>query len=261
MPAYVPAAARTMTLFEAFAQQRRELSNAEVAKLLGMAESSCSDLLHTLHEGGYLMRTARSRRFYPTARLMSLATQISANDPLVSAGQEAVELLREITGETALAGVLGGHHVEVLAIREGGYELRYITAVGTRIGLHVSALGKALLAALEPAQAAALIGDKPLRAVTPASVTEPAALQRELREVRRRGFAAVDGEGTQDVSALAVAGRIGDQLLAISLAGPSDRLRRHRNSYRAALLDVKERVFAAPELPRPEAKASRRKTR
>jgi len=42
-----------------------------------MAESSSSDLLHTLYECGYLMRTARSRRFYPTARLFALAQALA----------------------------------------------------------------------------------------------------------------------------------------------------------------------------------------
>lgn len=244
MPAFVPAAARTLSLFEVFAQQRRELSNAEIAKLLGMAESSCSDLLHTLHGSGYLMRTAKSRRFYPTSRLMSLATSISANDPLVAAGQDAIELLGERTGETALCGVLGDHHVEVVGIKEGRYELRYISAVGTRISLHVSALGKALLSALPPAEAVQRLGKGPLKAVTPASITDPAALQRQLRDIRRKGFALVEGEGTEGVSAMAVAGLLGEHLMAVSLAGPSERLKRHRAAYQAALLEVKALVFA-----------------
>lgn len=244
MPAFVPAAARTMSLFEAFAQQRREMSNAEIAKLLGMAESSCSDLLHTLHGSGYLMRTARSRRFYPTTRLMTLAASIAANDPVVAAGRDAIELLGERTGETALCGMLGDHHVEVLGIKEGRYELRYISAVGTRIGLHVSALGKALLAAVPPKEAARLLGNGPLKAVTPHSITDPALLVRQLREVRKRGYAQVEGEGTEGVSAMAVAGLIGEQLLAISLSGPSERFKRNREAYREALLAVRAQVFA-----------------
>lgn len=243
MPAFVPAAARTLNLFEAFAQQRRELSNAEVAKLLGMAESSCSDLLHTLYEAGYLMRTARSRRFYPTARLMALASAIAGNNPLVTAGQEAVELLSDKTGETTLCAVLGDHHAEVVGIREGRYELRYILAVGTRIGLHVSGLGKALLSALPPDQVAQRLGTRPLKAVTPHSVTELPRLQRQLADARQQGLVWVDGEGTEGVAAMAVAGHIGDELLAVGLSGPSDRLRRHRADYEQALRQVKEQVF------------------
>ena len=40
-------------------------------------------------------------------------------------------------------------------IREGKYQLRYILEVGGRLALHVSALGKALLAAADPAHAQA----------------------------------------------------------------------------------------------------------
>src|SRR6218665_2389397 len=225
MPAFVPAAARTMTIFETFAQYRREMSNAEIAKLLGVAESSSSDLLHTLHEAGYLMRTARSRRFYPTSRLHALATSIASNDPLVVAGQEAIELLSERTGETAICGLLGDHHVEVAGFKEGRYELRYILEVGSRIGLHVSALGKPLLSSLPPAEAQALLKARPLKAVTPFSVTDPAQLERQFREVRKRGYSQVESEGTEGVSAMAVAGRIGGELMAVSIAGPGDRLK------------------------------------
>lgn len=245
MPAYVPAAARTMTIFETFANARRELSNSEIARMLGVAESSSSDLLHTLHEAGYLMRTARTKRFYPTARLRSIANDIAKNDPMVSAGVEAIELLSERTGETAICGMLGSTHVEVMAFREGRYELRYILQVGTRIGLHVSSLGKALLAELPPAEAARRLKLKALKRVTPHSVVDVPAIERQLREVRRRGYARVEDEGTEGVSAMAVAGRVGSELMAVSLAGPSDRLRRNKEAYRKALLEVKALAFRA----------------
>jgi DNA-binding Lrp family transcriptional regulator len=95
MPTLVPAAARTMALLELFAREKRELSNSDLARLMDLPESSCSDLLHTLHELGYLLRTARSRRFYPTARLLAVAREISASDPLYAVASEAAELLRK----------------------------------------------------------------------------------------------------------------------------------------------------------------------
>lgn len=249
MPAFVPAAAKTMSLFETFAQSRREMSNSEIARALGVAESSSSDLLHTLHEIGYLMRTARTRRFYPTARLLAIAGDIAGNDPLASASQEAIELLCEKTGETALCGVLGNGHVEVVGIKEGRYELRYILSVGTKISLHVSALGKALLASLPPKDASRELRARPLKAVTPRSVTDPAVLERQLREVRRRGYARVEDEGTDGVSAMSVAGHVGTALMAVSLAGPSDRLKRNRAAYQQALLEVKALVFREAAVP------------
>lgn len=243
MPAFVPAAARTMLLFEAFARERRELSNAEIAKLLDLPESSCVDLLHTLQEAGYLMRTARSRRFYPTPQLSALANAIASNNPVATAGREAVEMLGELTGESTLCGVLGDHHVEVLGIREGRHALRFITTAGTRIGLHATALGHALLAQLDPSEAAERLARRPLKALTPHTLTDPKTLQRALEATRKRGYAWVDGDGAEGVAAMAVAGRIGDQLLGLSITGPTDRLRKSREDYEAALMKVKAQVF------------------
>ena len=250
MPAFVPAAARTMLLFEAFARERRELSNAEIAKLLELPETSCVDLLHTLQEAGYLMRTARSRRFYPTPKLSALANAIASNDPVATAGREAVELLGELTGESTLCGVLGDHHVEVLGIREGRHALRFITTAGTRIGLHTTALGHALLSELDPAEAAERLKRRPLKALTPHTITDPATLQRALEATRERGYAWVDGDGAEGVAAMAVAGRIGDQLLGLSITGPTERLRKSRADYETALMKVKVQVFGDGGAPR-----------
>ena len=61
MPSQIPAVSRALSVFEMFAREQRELTNSEIARLLSVAESSCSDLLHTLHTLGYLTRTPRSR--------------------------------------------------------------------------------------------------------------------------------------------------------------------------------------------------------
>ena len=157
MPAFVPAAARTLSIIEAFAREQRELSNSEIAALLDIADSSSSDLLYTLHELGYVMRTARTRRFYPTERLIAAARAIAEHDPLDVAIREAIELLSRRTGETALCGRLDGSKVNVAGIQEGSYALRYIQSTGTRIAIHLSALGRALLSTLPEEDAMELL--------------------------------------------------------------------------------------------------------
>ncbi|MGN5477112.1 helix-turn-helix domain-containing protein [Cupriavidus basilensis] len=61
----IPAASRAMAVFEVFAREKRELSNSDMARLLSLPESSTSDLLHTLHSLGYLMRTTRHAALLP----------------------------------------------------------------------------------------------------------------------------------------------------------------------------------------------------
>ncbi|MCW5236544.1 IclR family transcriptional regulator [Verminephrobacter eiseniae] len=243
MPIIVPAAARTMSLLELFAREKRELSNADLARLLDLPESSCSDLLHTLHELGYLLRTARSRRFYPTARLLSVAREISASDPLYAVASEAAELLRDKTGETGLCGRIEAGVVKVLALTAGRHPLRYMQNVGDKLSLHVSALGKAILALGTPEEAARQLRLKPLRKIAEGSIVDLAALQAQVAQARAQGWIWVENEGGDGLSALAVAGHAGGAPLALSVAGPTDRLRPQRQALLAALQEVQALVF------------------
>src|SRR5690606_2291220 len=140
-------------------------------------------------------RTARSKRFYPTARLLANARLIAENDPLMRLGSEAIELLTEKTGETSLCGRLEPGFVRVAGFNEGRYELRYIMKVGEKIALHASALGKALLACIPPQEASRHLRLKALKKLTPTSVTDPAALEAEITRVRERGWAETIGDG------------------------------------------------------------------
>lgn len=243
MPAIVPACVRTLAIFEVFAQEKQELSNSQVARALGIAETSSLDLLHTLVEEGYLLRTPTSRRFYPTRKFVTLARKLGDNDPLNSIASEVVEELVQRTSETALCGRIEKGAVEIIALREGKHELRYIQRVGGRIALHASALGKALLSLLPEAQAKSQLELKGLKKITPETCVDMNALLDEIRTVSQRGWSAVFDEGVEGVGAFAVAGFIGTEPIAFSLAGLSDRLSRNQDSYLNALLDIKSRLF------------------
>ncbi len=243
MPAFVTAAARALTIFEIFAHERRELSNAELAKLLQVAESSASDLLYTLVETGYLVRTERSRRFYPSPRLHALGLSIAENDPVARICNDTLDQLSERTGETAISGNLGSHHVEISGLRQSKHHLRYVFEVGSRFGLHVSALGKALLAELSDEEALKLLKKKPLKSLTAQTITDPELLMQDIRRVRQNGYARTDNEGVEDVGAFAIAGRIGDRLLAFSISGPLNRFKRNEEDYLKVMLELKASIF------------------
>lgn len=247
MPNFVPASARTMAVFEMFAKEKRDLSNSEIARLLDLPESSCLDLLHTLHGQGYLIRTARTRRFYPTGRLHQISLEIAQSDPLLNAGMEAADLLAEITGETSFVGRLDNGTVRAVAVQQGKYPLRYVLNVGERIALHTSAMGKALLGTQTPQETARQLRLKPLRKITDSTVTDPDAIAAEVAESRARGWYQTKSEGGDGMDALAISGLVGAEPLAISLAGPPDRLSKNHELYLQALRKVGAITFGASE--------------
>jgi IclR family KDG regulon transcriptional repressor len=244
MPTLIPAAGRALAVFEVFAREKRELSNSDMARLLSVADSSCSDLLHTLHSLGYLMRTARTRRFYPTGRLHEVARQISENDPLSTVAREAVDLLSERSSESAFFGTFDAAAVKVVAAQPSRLPLRYILDVGDRVALHASALGKALLALLPSEEAASALRRRELRSVTSMTITDIHQLLAQIEQGRERGWYESRGEGSEGVTAFAVSGRLGGQPVALSLAGPADRMERGRDACLRALQDVCSTLLA-----------------
>lgn len=239
----VPASGRTMALFEIFSRERRELTKSEAARLLDLPESSTSDLLSTLYQLGYLSRTALTRRYYPTNRLISLAADISAHHGFAVFGHEAAAMLAEKTGESAFCGILVNDHVELVAAAPGSQRLRYVANVGDSYTLHATAIGKAILGQLDSHEVDRLLALRPLIAVTDRTLTTPEAVKADIARAKEEGIYRTRGEGSAVTSAFAVAGRIGDQVVALCLIGPTERLYAHADQLARALAEVRGRVF------------------
>ncbi|AQV94730.1 IclR family transcriptional regulator [Cupriavidus necator] len=243
MPTLIPAASRAMAVFEVFAREKRGLSNSDMARLLQVAETSTSDLLHTLHSLGYLMRTTRTRRFYPTGRMLETARQIAENDPLTVAAQEAAEQLGARSDESAFVGVPDTAWVKVVATQPSRQPLRYILDVGARASFHASALGKALLSLLPEDEARARLARHTLRPLTSHTVLDVDALMAQVTEGRERGWWESREEGGEGVYGLAVSGWLGDQPVGLSLAGPAGRMTKNHEAYLTVLRSVRHALL------------------
>jgi DNA-binding IclR family transcriptional regulator len=234
-----------MGLFEVFAREKRELTKSELARLLDLPESSCSDLLNTLYELGYVTRTVETKRYYPTGRLLNVATAISANDPLSLFGAEATALLSRKVNETCSFGVLDGEKAKVLAVYEGTHRLRYVINIGDRITLHGTALGKALLGQLPPAERARVLRLQPLRRLTEHTKLDLDELEKDIAKGQKRGWHRAQSEGAPDVWSIAIADHVGTALVGLSMIGPAPRMEANHEKFVDALLAVRRTLFSS----------------
>jgi DNA-binding IclR family transcriptional regulator len=112
------------------------------------------------------------------------------------------------------------------------------SALGSRLNAHCSAVGKVLLASLSPAMLEAVIERHGLPALTARTITDRNALDEELANVRRRGFAIERGETIGDVACVAAPivapGPI--VLASISIAAPSYRFNERKDLYCHAIV-------------------------
>jgi DNA-binding IclR family transcriptional regulator len=254
MPQVVPAAQRVLQVFEVFAREGRPLTNSELARRLELADSSCSDLLFTLREAGYLLRTPKSRYFYPTERLLDVAQRALANDPLQVFVSEALEVLTSRTSETSMCGYLDGTGIRIFACQEGSRALRYVLRPGTVVDIHSTALGKAILGAMPASERDALIDSLPMTAVTEHTIQDRDALRRDIEKGRQRQWFFAKDEGSTGVAAIGIARNVNGRLAALSLVGPTHRIGAHLDDYVAILLDAQQEFFVYAESspsPRP----------
>src|SRR5262249_20853486 len=124
----------------------------------------------------------------------------------------------------------------------GSHVIGTIPSLGTRWPAHATSTGKALLAHLEGGDD--MLGEEPLSAFTPRTLTDPKALARELARVRQRGFAISSEELEPGFVAVGAPVRdaLGRVVAAVSVGGPKTRL-----TATAVVAAVGSRVKAAAD--------------
>ena len=234
----VKTAVRTLDLLEIFAKARTPLSLTEIAQRINAPISSCHSLVRTLQSRGYVYILDHRKRVYPTKRLLTIAQAIARHDPLLEKLTPLLEGLVKATGETVLLGKRQGDRVTYLEVIEGNHTVRYTASPGDLKPLHSSAIGKALLGHLAPAERAGLLAKLKLPQVTENTVTDAQALTEELEMSNQRGWYQTRGENIVDVMALSISRDLLDETLGVALAGPIARMQQNRDLYLGHLLAV-----------------------
>ena len=233
-------AGRTLDLFEAYASQGRALRLSELAALLDAPVSSCYQLIGTLQRRGYLY-TLSGKSYYPTRRLRQAAEAIAARDPVASVLEPVLERLRDQTGESVILAQQAGAQALILEVIESHHEIRYSSRPGGTRPLHSSAVGKALLGAMNRAERDLVLPPDPLTRTTGATLATRAALEHDLERGRQRGWYTALGESVAELEAVAAPVRFAGGTFAIAIAGPATRIApRHAGNAAALLAAVQE---------------------
>lgn len=211
--------AAVLTLF----RDADQLGVTDVHRATGLDKSVVHRILRGLAKHDFLEQDADTRRYGVGLRLWELGRRYTHGTTLA---ELAVPLLRELVDEfhvTGYVGSLDGLEVVYLALVDSPGPIRIHVEVGTRVPVHTTALGKAMLACLPDADLDARIKKLgKLTGPTPSSITSPEKLRAEIEEVRGTGVAANHGEFTEGVAALgaAVRGSGGKPVAAVSVAFP-----------------------------------------
>lgn len=241
----VKSADRVMAVLDLVAK-RGALPFSEISESLALPKSSAHSLLRTMEARGYLS-IDEERRYRLGSRIWELAQAFHEVDDLRTLMKPLMDEVVERTGETVQLAILDGISAVYLALSESPHPMKLTSRAGARLPAYTSAIGKALLAALDPEEAARRLDGAQLDKLTDHTIVSVPALLEELERTRERGYGVDDEEFAIGLRCIAVPIRdLDDKVVAaISVSMPTPRYsRKAAANARAALAEAAEMATA-----------------
>jgi IclR family acetate operon transcriptional repressor len=212
---------RALELLSITAYAGKPLSLAQAASQAGLSKPTTHRILKILVARG-LLRQDQNRMYRLGAEAYALATATLSHIELAREAQVGLDWLQTITPESIHFAALVGDKVVYVAKTEGTRPYRMVSAIGSQLPVHSTAIGKALLAFLPP-EGADRILPKTLLRFTDATITDVTELKRQLPEIRARGYAIDDGENEENIRCVGapVFGPTNEVVGGVSVSAPS----------------------------------------
>jgi DNA-binding IclR family transcriptional regulator len=201
------------------------LTLAQIVRRTGLPRSSAHRMLERLVQLRWLRRHGRDYEL--GMKLVELGSLAVHQDRLHRAAQPFLHELHRATGLVVHLAVLDGADVVYLEKIAGGFGAAVPTRVGGRQPAHCTAVGKALLAFMNPNRLDDVDIDL-LSRKTRYSISTRRQLAEELAATRARGFAFERAESVAGFGCVAApigdVGNSGEPIAAVSVCGPLDRM-------------------------------------
>jgi IclR family acetate operon transcriptional repressor len=192
---------RTFRVLEAVVDAAGPVGPRGLARSTGIDRSAVGRILQHLADLDVLERSDRG--YVPGGRLFTLARVLEARDTLPLAIGPVLGALVERFDETCYACAYHGEVAIFTHEVQSTKPLRFVVQLGHPVPLHAGAAGRAILAGLPSDTLPAVLGEEPLPRLTPATITDPAALIENAAEDRARGYTVSREERVPDGASVA----------------------------------------------------------
>ena len=192
---------RAARIIDSIAAQPKTV--AQLAGEFGLHRSTMFREMQTLEEVGYARR--RKDGTYALAfHLVSLAQASLENLDLRQSSYDNVRRLHQLVGNTVHVAAIIDDAIIYVDKVEDASGVRMYSRIGSPVRPQCSALGKAILADLDPVRRDAVLDGTSWTKYTDTTITNRKALDTELDAVAENGWAVDDGEFEDFVNCIAV---------------------------------------------------------
>lgn len=200
----VPAATKALRVLRFLASQPDPVPLDRIMRACDLPRSTAYHLMAAMAEEGFVTHLADERRYGLGVAAFEVGSGYSRQAPLQRLARRQLAMLTDHVGESAHLAVPHGRDVLYVIEERAPGRPPLVTEVGVRLPAHLTASGRAILAALPTAQVRALYPDREAFVQRHGGgPTSLSALRTILAETRQRGFATEDGEITPGFASIA----------------------------------------------------------
>jgi len=187
----------------------------DLAQQVGLPASTAHRLLTTLEQERYVKFNPEGRQWSIGVQAFVTGCSFTKTRSLVALARPHLRHLMEESGETVNLAVEDEGEAVYLAQVECRQIMRVFARPGSRVPLHCSAVGKAILSAVSDRRLTKVLQRRGMPRLTVKTITAPAALRADLDRARAAGYALDDEE--QALGLRCVAAAIHDDIAPASL--------------------------------------------
>lgn len=225
---FIEALGRGLQVLEAFSEEDHSLTLTEISDAVALNKSTTFRFVYTLENLGYLERDPETKRYRPGLKVLRLGFVALNSLELAQIARPFLKALSKRCGETTNMTVRDGDQIVYVARNKTQQVISVNLQLGSRLPVHCTSMGKALLVDFSREELRQLLGEGPYPVMGPNTITTLNGLAAELEQVRRRGYAINDEELTAGLRSVAapVRARQSQVVAAINISIPSARASR-----------------------------------
>src|SRR6476469_5002747 len=202
----VPAATRALRVLRFLASQPEPVALDRILRACDLPRSTAYHLLAAMIEEGFVVHLPEEHRYGLGVAAFEAGSGYARQAPLGRISRRVLTDLVDGTHQSAHLAVLHGRDVLYVVEERAPGRPPLVTDVGVRLPAHLTASGRAVLAALPVAQVRALYPDAQAfvdrHGTGPRTLSQLRAL---LADTRQRGYAVEEGEVTPGLASVASA--------------------------------------------------------
>lgn len=180
-------------------RSRPAIGVSELARRTKLLPSDVHRILSSLQPYGYVEQDLQTKRYHLGSTLLRLGLTTFQVAKLREAGRPLLKALSECIGATTHMAMFDARELEVFLVEQidAPGEVLLKPRFGMGEAFHSTALGKSIMASVEPSAAARMIEKTMLTKRTRYTIADPRELELELAAIRRFGYG-VDREESSE---------------------------------------------------------------